>query len=187
MTDEVLGNRIDRGVKRGPRKQIDRKPRARDQDGSFLPIHTPEKRLEVITDAETALRHGETTDQIGKRHGIPGRTVRYWLLGDERAEQARGFMIAGELSRTLDDLREARYADSPLPLACAREEFRAWSWIAERRESRLYGQKQELTVVQADLGERIREARERVINSHVIDVTPIPDNTPPVDTTVDKA
>jgi len=136
--------RIDDGLTRKPK--INRKPRARDEDGRLLPVHTPEKRQEVITDAVEALRCGETTDEIGKRHGVSGRTVRYWLLGDERAEQARGFMIAAELARTLEDLKEAKYADSPLPLACAREEFRAWSWIAERREARLYGQKQEVNV-----------------------------------------
>ena len=36
-------------------------------------------------------------------------------------------------------------ATDALSLAQAREGFKAWSWIAERREHRLYGQKQELT------------------------------------------
>jgi len=164
--------RIDEGVKRGPRKKG---PTAqhRDTDGKLLPIHTPEKRQEVITDAVEALRHGETTDTIGARHGVSGRTLRYWLLGDERAEQARSFMIAAELARTLDDLKEAKYAGSPLPLACAREEFRAWSWIAERRESRLYGQKQEVThVVQPVLTINTQPAPGRIIDAEIVAETP---------------
>ena len=46
---------------------------------------------------------------------------------------------------TKEELEEEGEQDGPLRLARAREEFRAWSWIAERREARLYGQKQEVT------------------------------------------
>ena len=53
-------------------------------------------------------------------------------------------------------MKEAKNADSPLALACAREEFRAWSWIAERREARLYGPqiavKNEVVIVDRDVG-----------------------------------
>ena len=51
-----------------------------------------------------------------------------------------------------------------MPLARAREGFRAWSWIAERREARLFGQRHDVTITHIDLGDRLRRARERVIN-----------------------
>ena len=52
--------------------------------------------------------------------------------------------------------------------ARAREAFRAWSWIAERRLPSYFGQKQEITHVSADLGDRLRRARERVIEGETL-------------------
>ena len=138
--------RIDAGIKRGPRKQVDRRPKAA-LTGMFISKHSPEERQELIRQAQEAIMAGETTDQFAQRKGISGRTVRYWLLDDPATELvARRALINGELVRTLEEMREAKHSNSPLPLACAREEFRAWSWIAERREARLYGQKQEVTL-----------------------------------------
>lgn len=140
--------RIDDGVKRGPRKPIDRRPKqglATKARGPYLPRLTAEARATVLAECYERLSYGDTTDQIAADHGLPGRTLRQWLLGDADADAARLWLINGELARTLDELRDAKYADSPLALACAREEFRAWSWIAERREARIYGQKQEVT------------------------------------------
>ena len=140
MTDSSPHKRIDAGIKRGPRKQIDRRPKAA-LTGQFI-SKTPEPlKQQILEDCLASMLQGETSDQIAARHGIPGRTLRYWLLDDPRADQARRQLINGELTRTLEEMREAKDSDSPLPLACAREEFRAWSWIAERRESRLYGQR----------------------------------------------
>ena len=148
--------RIDNGQKRGPKPQIDRRPKAhlaQDRAGRFLSTYPPELQAKVILECQERIANGETPEQIAARHGIPGRTVLYWLLGDEKAEQARGLLIASELARCLvymrkptkEELEEEGEQDGPLRLARAREEFRAWSWIAERREARLYGQKQEVT------------------------------------------
>jgi hypothetical protein len=101
-----------------------------------------DQRQAIITQSYDRLRAGEPTDQIAASYGLSGRTLRHWLLDDPQADQARRTLINGELARTLDEMR---CANDPLPLARAREEFRAWSWIAERREARLYGQKQEVT------------------------------------------
>ena len=173
MSEVQANRRIDAGIKRGPRKQIDRRPKAA-LTGMFVSKHTPEEKQALIQQAQEAILAGETTDQFAARKGISGRTVRYWLLDVPEAEQARRALINGELARTLEEMREARHADSPLPLACAREEFRAWSWIAERRESKLYGQRlaveskqvtdpatQELASAALDL---LRHFREKVVN-----------------------
>lgn len=149
MSEVVANRRIDAGIKRGPRKQIDRRPKAalaQARNGQLISQHSPELKAQVIKECQELIAVGYTPAEIALRHGIPPRTVQYWLLGDETAEKARGQLIASELARTLDDMRKPTDAadDSPLRLARAREEFRAWSWIAERREARLYGQKQEV-------------------------------------------
>lgn len=150
--------RIDKGTKRDYRALARSRPRS--ADGTFLPID-PEKRARIVAETPERIRQGQTTTQIAKEHGIPARTLRSWLLGDELVENARGEFLAQELTAQIEAIENAT---EPLPLARAREAFRAWSWIAERREARLYGQKQEHThVVIDDLGDRLRRARERVI------------------------
>jgi hypothetical protein len=131
--------RIDKGTKRDHKALARRQPRT--QQGTFLPID-PEKRARIVAEAPECIRQGETTTQIACRHNIPARTLRFWLLGDNQVENARGEFLSHELAMRLDEIDNAT---EPLPLARAREAFRAWSWIAERREARLYGQKQEVT------------------------------------------
>jgi hypothetical protein len=112
-------------------------------NGTFALKYTPEQRLAIIHGVPDAILSGKTTTQYAKEQGIPSATLRAWIIGDESVEQARGLLLAHELavrSEIIDN------AEDPLTLARGREGFRAWSWIAERRESRLYGQKQEVTV-----------------------------------------
>ena len=133
--------RIDAGIKRGPRKSVNRQPRAA-LTGKFLSPLAPGQRELIIEDWLISIRAGQSTADVAARYGITARAIQFWLLADPRAEQARGDLIAGELARTLDDMRAPANPadDSPLRIARAREEFRAWSWIAERRQARLYGQ-----------------------------------------------
>ena len=138
--------RIDEGIKRGKRQRVDRHPRAA-LTGQYVSPFSPTQKAAIIEDWLISIQAGQSTTQVAERYGITARAIQYWLLSDERAEQARAHLIAGELARTLDDLRAPTETveDSPLRLARAREEFRAWAWIAERREARLYGPKQEVT------------------------------------------
>lgn len=160
-------SRIDKGIKR-PRKTAPVPRNVKDErSGRYLAKIPDDIRSKIIEEASLAIQQGEHThaamDALGAKYGVSGRTVRTYLLADERAEKARGLLINGELARSLDEMR---LADAPIPLARAREEFRAWSWMAERRESRLYGQKQELKVeVNVNLADRLIRARERVIHN----------------------
>ena len=140
----TANKRIDAGIKRGPKKAFNRQPQAA-STGRFEAKVTPEVKATIIAGAYDALQAGETTEQIASRYGITGRALRYWLLDDDRAEDARRSMITSELARTGEDLRNARYADSPLPLACAREEARYWQWMADRRDAR-YAQRHEVAL-----------------------------------------
>ncbi len=131
--------RIDKGQPRDTRQP-------RTDEGKFLPVCSVEKRQEIIADAISALETGETTDQIAARYSIDGSTLRRWLLGDElledTANKSRKRYFDGELSVAREEIRSA---DTPFTLARAREDFRAVSWLAERRLPQFYGQKQEVT------------------------------------------
>ena len=148
MSEEAFA-RIDKGIKRGPRKPVDRRPKA-DAKGLFVSNHTPEQRQAIISAAYEALAIGTPTDVIGASHGVPGSTLRYWLLEDTKADEARRMHIHKELARTLEDLRAA---DNPLALAQAREEFKAWGWVAERRLNAIWGQRNHLTVEEQPLSD----------------------------------
>ena len=136
--------RIDKGISRADKKQMRQEARRqpRSNEGTFLPICTSERRSEIIVEAMQALERGETTDNIAERHGIAGRTLRAWLISLPEANQARAQFLSSELAYYLEQIESAT---EPMPLARAREGFRAWSWIAERRESQMFGPKQEVT------------------------------------------
>ena len=146
MTDKVdkaVHVRIDEGVKRGKRQM---RQEARSEPASTdvrtYTVLDPQTRSQLILEAPERIRRGETTTQIAKSYGISPSTLTAWLVGDDRAEEARGAMLAQELIAKAEDIETA---PDPLALARAREGFRAWSWIAERRQARLYAQKQEVT------------------------------------------
>ena len=129
--------RIDKGVSRSkPSEQ------PRTESGTFLPVVSVERRSEIITDALEALKTGETTDSIAKRHEVSPRTLRSWLIALPEADLARALMVAGELSKSIQEINDS---DGPMPLARARESFRAWAWIGERRLPQYFGVKQEVT------------------------------------------
>jgi hypothetical protein len=170
--------RIDKGTKRDYRALARRQPRT--NKGTFGLIHDPEKRKAAILDALNSLPAGEPTDQIAARHQIPGSTLRAWLISDDLlndgANAARKSFLSHELSLRANQIDEAL---DPLSLARAREAFRAWSWIAERRESQMFGQRTEVTTINIDLGDRLRRARERVIEGEVVPQKTLKDPTKP--------
>ena len=141
MSEPQANKRIDAGLKRGPRlkKDPDRtKPLIR----KVWTNYPPELRQTVLEDSRTLLAQGWTTSEIGKKHSVPASTVRFWLLNDPVAEEARNtmfdyeLMLRGELIDTADDA---------LALGRAREGFRYWSFLAERRDAKRYGQRLAVT------------------------------------------
>ena len=150
-------------MKRGPRRKDPE--RTKPLVKKVWTDYPPETRQAVLEDAKTLLAQGWTTAQIGQKHNVPGSTVRFWLLNDKDAENARDAMFDYELTLRGELIDTAPDA---LALGRAREGFRYWSFLAERRDAKRYGQKQEVTVTHEGLGDRLRRARERVI-----DVTPV--------------
>ena len=137
--------RIDEGIKRPQKRKMRQDARRSPISKQVIPWqqHDPEKRKAIILEAPERILRGETTTEIAHSYEIPPSTLRAWLVGNPDAELARGAMLAQELMAKIEAIDASQDA---LSLAQAREGFKAWSWIAERREHRLYGAKQEVTV-----------------------------------------
>jgi hypothetical protein len=123
------------------------------------------ERATIVQDTLLRLEKGETTDAIAKSHNVEPRTLRSWLLVDcpPQAEHQRARYIAGQLQTAIEEIEAA---NDHIPLARARERFRSWAWIAERRLPQLFAQKQEVKIdVNVHLADRLVRARERVINN----------------------
>ena len=166
--------RIDEGVKRGPRKRPGPKPSSpRRNNGQFLPVLPNEP--EAIARALQDYCNGATLQDLANEHGVSRQAIYGWLLGELGGEQHSALVTRALTARIAKGDEMLDTADNPLDLQRGREQARNARLDLERRRASLYGQKQEVTVLQADLGERIREARERVINAsqhdaQVIDV-----------------
>ena len=103
--------------------------------------YSPEERAAIIEEVLPLLAQGTPTDEIAAPYGITGRALRYWLMNDERATKARKSFLDHKL---LECTEAIETSDSALPLARAREAFRSWAWIAERRLPQEYGQRQQV-------------------------------------------
>ena len=97
-------------------------------------------RSEVIKAAIPQLANGVSTEIIAASYGITGRTLRNWLISDPDAEQARADYLTAKLMDATDAIDDAQ---DVFPLARAREQFKAWSWIAERRLPSRFASKNE--------------------------------------------
>lgn len=155
--------RIDDGLKRGPRTQYNRPNAIDEHTGRILPLLSPEKRLEAVQNAAKRIENGERLVDIAKDIGVTKQALSLWLL-DDIPEQYHLAQRRGLINKIIDADTALEVADNPLDLARAREQAKFTRWDAERRLSRLFGQKQEVTIVDnTDLGERLRRSRERVI------------------------
>ncbi len=136
-------DRVDKGIKRKAGRTAPDTPRQQDrqQDGTYLPVVTQQQRAVIIENALDRLSAGETTEQIARSHGIAGSTLRLWMLNNPVAEMARATYFSSELNDARQDIRSST---DPMSLARAREDFRAISWLAERRAPLTYGPKQQV-------------------------------------------
>lgn len=148
---------------RMPRKVRAEQPQVLSKRGrTGLPI-AEDKKQSILDDAKAQILAGLTIDQIAEKHGIAPRTLEYWLsaMGDEY-QQLRQAWLDGMLIDAGELLKDA---DDPMRLARARELWKRATWYAERRDRARYGQDQQINVTILDLGDRLRRARERAINT----------------------
>lgn len=170
--------RIDEGVKRGPRykhKPPKRSPKA-DLGTWVIPVD-----LSPDTVIERYLTES-TTSQIAAQYGLSRKALVRWLR-QTKPQEWKQVQIIRALCRTEDAEEGIDGACDALSLARAREQLRAGQWTLERLDSANYGPKQEVTVKQevsidqvldglADqLLSKIRGNVALQDNSQVIDVT----------------
>jgi hypothetical protein len=166
---------IDQGVPRGPRKKPGPKPssirRTRD-NGQFIPKLPDDP--DSIRKAMEAYASGVTTTEIGKQYGVSKQAVYAWLLGGLGDQDHNALVTRTLTSRIAFADRILEEADNPIDLARGRELARFARMDLERRRPHLYGQKQEITHVVSDLGDKLRRARERTIEGEcaVVQQTP---------------
>ena len=159
--------RIDEGIKRGPRKKPGPKPSSpRHNNGQFVALlpNDPESISKAIQDYAS----GATLEQLAQQHGVTKQAVYGWLLGELGGEQHSTLVTRALTARIARADGIIETADNPLDLSRGRELARNFRLDLERRRSSLYGQKQEVTVTHEGLGDRLRRARERVIEADVV-------------------
>jgi hypothetical protein len=104
----------------------------------------------------------ESTETIAKDYGLTRQALGQFLLryAEEDWKEAQVARAIARKEKAEDGLESA---EDPLQLAKARELLKAAQWDLERVCRRIYGQDQNINVTFTDLGDRLRRARERVI------------------------
>ena len=107
----------------------------------------------------------ESTEVIAKDYGVTRQALGQFLLrhAEEDWKEAQVARAIARKEKAEDDIENAK---DPLELAKARELLKAAQWDLERVCRRIYGQDHNfnLTLNIGDLGDRLRRARERVID-----------------------
>lgn len=163
--------RIDEGIKRGSHVQYLPRNERDEQTGQFKPLLPPEQRLQAIANAAQRIALGEPLKDIAADIGITLQALSLWLL-DECPAEYEVAKRRGLIQRIVNADHDLATACNPLEVARAREQCRFARWDAERRLPKLFGQQTHITVEHVgDLAERLRRARERVIEGEATPVT----------------
>lgn len=110
----------------------------------------------------------ESTEIIAKDYGVTRQALGQYLLRHAE-EDWKEAQVARAIARKEKAEDAMEVAEDPLALAKARELLKAAQWDLERVCKRIYGQDHNLNlnVTIGDLGDRLRRARERVIEGEV--------------------
>jgi hypothetical protein len=181
--------RIDEGLKRGPKKPKPRNHSRVAKDPTRNPI-PPDLDAKLVLEMYL---ESETTSQLAAQLGVRRSSLTLWLR-EHHPEDWKNVQIAKALMRKEDADDGLESADNALDLARAREMLRSGQWDLERLDSKNYGPKQEVAVtidhqvavehsLSTDASEllgRIRQGNAAPL-SPVIDVTPDPVPVQPID------
>lgn len=105
----------------------------------------------------------ESTSVIAADYGVTRQALGQYLLRHAE-EDWKEAQVARAIARKEKAEDSIESATDPLQLAKARELLKAAQWDLERVCRRIYGQEVNLNLNVVDLGERLRRARERVID-----------------------
>ena len=108
------------------------------------PAVTPEVRAEIVGEALERILHGATLKEIATEHGIDTRTLNRWLLGDV-PEKYRAIQAQGLILRIVEADEALAAARDHVEISRCREICKFVRWDAERRLSRLFGLKTEVS------------------------------------------
>lgn len=178
--------RIDEGVKRGPRRPIQRH---NSQSRSIVGSQSvPAQQRNYIIDQ---IASGRLMRDVAKELAVTPAAISQYLAQDPEYQAAKECGIEQQLERWQAEMEAAQ---DPLNLARGRELFRAVAWRGEREHSHRWGAKQEIShkidiAVEERLVDDLRDliatlgsadsakGRELVIMSNpsdVVDVAPMP-------------
>lgn len=91
----------------------------------------------ILDDAKRRILDGDTLHEIAVSHGITKRTLNTWLMAlGEEYQELRQVWIDNMLSEAKEAIDSA---DENFPLTRAREQWKAATWYAERRDRARYG------------------------------------------------
>ena len=105
----------------------------------------------------------ESTKDIAADFGVTRQALGQYLLRHAE-EDWKEAQVARAIARKEKAEDAIETATDPLQLAKARELLKAAQWDLERVCRRIYGQEVNVNLNVVDLGERLRRARERVID-----------------------
>lgn len=124
-------------------------------------------RLELAKSTDILARYmtDETTYDIASDYGVTRQALSAYLL-KHAEEEWKEAQVARAIARKEKAEDALDTAEDPLQLARARELLKSAQWDLERVCRRIYGQDHNLNInlTVSDLGERLRRARERVID-----------------------
>jgi hypothetical protein len=123
---------------------------------------TPEQRAQISSAVLDRYINGEQVADMATEYNLSDVSI-YALLLRERESDWGDIQTARALARLERAQNGLEVARDALSLARARELVRSAQWELERLLKRLYGQDQTITINVVDLGERLRRARERVV------------------------
>ena len=163
--------RIDEGVKRGPKRRPIRDGKA------TTPSHPADLgtwAIPATLDPDQVIERyltEATTSQIAAQYGVSRKALTKWLR-EQRPTQWKQAQALRALCTKEDAMDGLQAAADPLSLARARELLRGAQWELQAIDPD-YQPKQHVTVEQVgDLGERLRRARERVIEAETVVTEP---------------
>ena len=107
------------------------------------------------------VRQGEYLASIAQSLGLKGKgqSISDYLANDPEYQAAREAGLEAKMAAREAQMELAAKDDVPR----ARELLSHARWRAEREAPHRWGQKHEVTTINIDLGDRLRRARERVI------------------------
>ncbi len=111
----------------------------KDRPTKYAPV-PPDRKQTVILDALARVADGHRLIDIAQDHGITKQTLNTWLTGlGEEYKALRDAYIDSQIADAMESIDSANDA---FALARAREQFKARSWYAERRDRQRYGVQQ---------------------------------------------